>query len=123
MNAELELLAESAERLFADHVTPTLFRSVEAGEWPDTLWRAVTAAGFAVSTDGGQSYTYRFPSLDQSRDTTVTYGVSTLPAIPTVLAQGSAPLDLALTADADTIYAAALLASGLGDRSGYQGFL
>ena len=70
----------------------------------------VTAAGFAVSTDGGQSYTYRFPSLDQSRDTTVTYGVSTLPAIPTVLAQGAAPLDLALTADADTIYAAALLA-------------
>ena len=46
MNAELELLAESAERLFADHVTPALFRSVEAGEWPDTLWRAVTAAGF-----------------------------------------------------------------------------
>ena len=46
MNAELELLTESAERLFTDHVTPALFRRVEAGEWPDALWRAVTAAGF-----------------------------------------------------------------------------
>lgn len=46
MNAELELLAESAERLFADHVTPALFLGVEAGEWPDALWHAVTAAGF-----------------------------------------------------------------------------
>jgi acyl-CoA dehydrogenase len=46
MTAELELLAESAERLFADHVTPALFRRVEAVEWPDALWQAVTAAGF-----------------------------------------------------------------------------
>ncbi|MEE8172916.1 MAG: acyl-CoA dehydrogenase family protein, partial [Alphaproteobacteria bacterium] len=46
MNDELEILAESAERLFADHVTPDLFRRVEAGEWPDVLWRAVETAGF-----------------------------------------------------------------------------
>ena len=46
MTGELDILAESAERLFADHVTPELFASVEAGEWPDALWRAVTAAGF-----------------------------------------------------------------------------
>jgi len=46
MSAELELLAQSAERLFTDHVTPALFRRVEAGEWPDALWRAVTVAGF-----------------------------------------------------------------------------
>ena len=42
----MELLAQSAERLFADHVTPELFRRVEAGEWPDALWHAVTVAGF-----------------------------------------------------------------------------
>ncbi len=70
----------------------------------------VTTAGFAVSTDAGRTYTYRFPALDQSRDSTVTYGVSTLPAFPTTLSQGSAALDVALTAGADTIYAAGLLA-------------
>ena len=69
-----------------------------------------TAAGFAVSTDGGRSYVYRFAPLDQSRDSTVTFGVSTLPAIPVTVPQGSAPLDVALTAGADTIYSANLLA-------------
>lgn len=65
-----------------------------------------TAAGYAVSTDGGQTYTFRFAALDQSRDSTVTYGVSTLLAYPVTLAQQTAPLDLALTAGADTIYSA-----------------
>ena len=46
MSGELEILAQSAERLFADHVTPDLFDRVDAGEWPDALWRAVAAAGF-----------------------------------------------------------------------------
>lgn len=65
-----------------------------------------TAAGFAVSTDGGRSYTFRFPALDQSRDTTVRYGVSTLRAIPATVPQFAAPLDLAITAGGDTVYAA-----------------
>ena len=69
-----------------------------------------TAAGFAVSTDGGASYTYRFPPLDQSFDSTVVYGVSTLPAVPATVPQGSAPLDIALSAGADTVYSANLLA-------------
>ena len=69
-----------------------------------------TAAGFAVSRDGGRSYTYRFAPLDQSRDSTVTYGVSALRAFPATVPQGSAPLDLALTAGADTVYSANLLA-------------
>ncbi len=69
-----------------------------------------TAAGFAVSFDGGQTYTYRFPPLDQSRDSTIVYGVSTLQAIPATVPQGSAPLDVAITATADTIYSANLLA-------------
>jgi len=46
MSGELEILTDSAERLFADYVTPELFQSVEAGDWPETLWRAVTTAGF-----------------------------------------------------------------------------
>src|SRR5690606_36393221 len=40
------------------------------------------AAGFAVSTDGGASWVYRFPQLDAPLDTTVVYGVSTLRALP-----------------------------------------
>ena len=69
-----------------------------------------TAAGFAVSTDGGASYTYRFDPLDQSGDTLLQYGVSTLRAIPAQVPQGAAPLDVALTAGADTIYSANLFA-------------
>ncbi|WP_420456620.1 FlgD immunoglobulin-like domain containing protein [Rubrivirga sp.] len=65
-----------------------------------------TAAGFAVSADRGASYTYRSPALDSSFDSTVTYGVSTLPAFPATITQGSAPLDVALTAGADTVYSA-----------------
>ncbi|WP_412070121.1 FlgD immunoglobulin-like domain containing protein [Rubrivirga sp. IMCC43871] len=69
-----------------------------------------TAAGYAISTDGGRSYTYRFAALDQSRDSTVTYGISTLPAFPATISQGAAPLDLALSPGADTLYSATLYA-------------
>ncbi|MEM0963783.1 MAG: FlgD immunoglobulin-like domain containing protein [Bacteroidota bacterium] len=69
-----------------------------------------TAAGFALSTDGGQTYAFRFPALDQSRDSTVVYGASTLLAYPATVPQGSAPLDIATTAGGDTLYAATLLA-------------
>jgi hypothetical protein len=69
-----------------------------------------TAAGFAVSSSGGATYTYRFDPLDQSRDTTVQYGVSTLRAVPATVLQGAAPLDVALTSGADTVYSANLFA-------------
>jgi acyl-CoA dehydrogenase len=46
MNAEIELLEESAARLFADHVDARLYDAVAAGEFPDALWGAVTEAGF-----------------------------------------------------------------------------
>ncbi len=69
-----------------------------------------TAAGFAVSRDGGATFTRRFPSLDETGDTLVAYGVSNLVAVPTLAPQGAAPLDLALTAGGDTAYVAAGLA-------------
>ena len=69
-----------------------------------------TAAGFALSTDGGQTWRRRFAALDQTSDTLVTYGVSTLRAVPTLAPQGAAPLDLALDASGDTLYAALGLA-------------
>ncbi len=46
MSDELDILSASAECLFADHVTPQLFERVDAGEWPEALWRAVETAGF-----------------------------------------------------------------------------
>ena len=69
-----------------------------------------TAAGFAVSTDGGNTFDFRFPALDQSQDTTVTFGVSTLPAVPSTIAAFATPVDVALTASGDTIYSANRLA-------------
>ncbi|MDT0632109.1 FlgD immunoglobulin-like domain containing protein [Rubrivirga sp. S365] len=69
-----------------------------------------TAAGFAVSTDGGRTWTSRGPALDQSVDTTVTVGASVLRAVPATVPQGAATGSLALTAGADTVYAASGLA-------------
>ena len=64
-----------------------------------------TAAGFAVSTDGGATFTDRFPATDEFADTLVTYGRSTLRAVPSTVPQFAAPLDLAI-ARGDTVYAA-----------------
>ena len=39
------LLAETAERLFTDHVTPKILAAAENGAWPEAAWNAVTEAG------------------------------------------------------------------------------
>ncbi len=52
------------------------------------------AAGFLVSTDGGRTFSFRFPQLDSPADTSIVYGVSTLPALPVVVPQQSAPFDI-----------------------------
>ncbi|HEX8385333.1 MAG TPA: FlgD immunoglobulin-like domain containing protein [Rubricoccaceae bacterium] len=76
--------------------------SIDAEEPPST------AAGFAVSTDGGRTFRYRFPALDEFADTLVVYGASTLRAAPTTFPQNAPPVDIAI-ADGDTVYAATLL--------------
>lgn len=55
-----------------------------------------SAAGFAVSTDGGRTWRYRFPQLDAPEDRTQRYGVSVLPALPVVAPQRAAPFGLAI---------------------------
>lgn len=75
--------------------------SIDAEEPPPT------AAGFAVSTDRGRSFRYRFPALDEFADTLVTYGVSTLRAAPVTVPQFAPPFDIAI-ARGDTVYAATL---------------
>ena len=64
-----------------------------------------TAAGFAISTDGGASWQYRPPPLDETRDTTVFVGDNALLAIPFTVPQDAAPLDVAI-APGDTVYSA-----------------
>ncbi|MEO0558124.1 MAG: FlgD immunoglobulin-like domain containing protein [Bacteroidota bacterium] len=81
-------------------------RAFDADEPP------LTAAGFAVSSDGGQTWQARFAPLDETRDTTVTYGTSTLRAVPIVDPQGAPTLDIAFTPDGDTVYVASF-AGGL----------
>ena len=70
----------------------------------------LAAAGFAVSTDGGRTWTARGPALDEAADTTVTVGASALRAVPATVPQDAATVDLALTAGGDTVYAASDLA-------------
>lgn len=65
-----------------------------------------TAAGFLVSEDGGQSFRYRFPQLDDPDDTTETYGVSVLPALPVIVPQQSPPFDVDIDEATGTIWVA-----------------
>lgn len=53
-----------------------------------------TAAGFAFSDNGGETWTYRFPQLDAQNDTTQVYGVSTLSALSVIVPQQSPPYDV-----------------------------
>ena len=53
-----------------------------------------SAGGFLVSTDGGQTFNYRFPQLDGSEENTVTYGANVLEALPVIVPQQSPPFDI-----------------------------
>ncbi|MBN9469363.1 MAG: hypothetical protein ABS83_02910 [Rhodospirillales bacterium SCN 65-16] len=47
--AEVDLIAETAERLLADFATPQAADAAENGVFPDALWRAVEEAGFLLA--------------------------------------------------------------------------
>lgn len=64
------------------------------------------AGGFLVSTDGGESFTRQPDQLDAPEDTTVEYGAATLPAEAIVQEANSAPQDLAVARDGDTVWVA-----------------
>ncbi|MEM1126333.1 MAG: FlgD immunoglobulin-like domain containing protein [Bacteroidota bacterium] len=52
------------------------------------------AGGFLVSRDGGQTFAYRFDQLDAPGDSILTYGVSTLRALPIITQEQSPPFDI-----------------------------
>lgn len=47
--AEADIIAEAAERLFADLATPQAAEAAENGVFPEALWRAVEETGFALA--------------------------------------------------------------------------
>jgi hypothetical protein len=129
----LTVFVEEEERLFAPDDPRVERRLVEGSNvvfsmaararsgTPATVWaglafdaggNSVGAGGFLVSTDGGNSFEERPVPLDDPADSTVTYGASTLPAVPITQEAGSAPRDLALAGE-DTVWVA-------GSRSGLR---
>lgn len=108
-------LEENGDIVFSLATRARSFSSsvVWAGLAFDVGGGAAGAGGFLVSDDGGQSFVERPAQLDDEADTTVTYGVSTLPAEPIRQEANSAPQDLAMSPAADTVYVA-------GARSGLR---
>ena len=65
-----------------------------------------TAAGFLISEDGGNTFSYRFPQLDGPEDDTEVYGVSVLDALPVIVPQQSPPFDIDYNGASGTIWVA-----------------
>lgn len=53
-----------------------------------------SAGGFLFSTDGGQTFNFRFPQLDGGEETTENYGANVLEALPVIVPQQSPPFDI-----------------------------
>ncbi len=92
--AEADSLSRSSNRVFSidiegDDIWVGLGFSSET---EDGAFQA--AGGFLVSHDGGQTFTYRLPQLDNAEDTSVQYGNNTLPALPVIVPEQSPPFDI-----------------------------
>ncbi len=72
-----------------------------------------SAAGFAVSTDRGQTFAYRFPQLDAATATSVIYGVTQMLALPITELANSPPYGLSLDPRSGDVWVA-------GGRSGLR---
>lgn len=64
------------------------------------------AVGLVFSTDGGQTWGFRFPPLDAPTDTVIRYGVSRLSAEPVVAPQLTTTFDLAYDRQRGRLWAA-----------------
>lgn len=76
-------------------------------------------AGYVFSTDGGRTFTYRLPHLDNPSDTLVVYGENVLEALAVIVPQQSPPFDIDYDAATGDVWIAAW-ASGI-RRSSDQG--
>ncbi len=71
-----------------------------------------TALGFSVSSDGGRTWNFLLPQLDQPDDTVEVYGISTLSALPIIVPEQSPPFDVDYDPENGWIWTAAW-ASGI----------
>jgi photosystem II stability/assembly factor-like uncharacterized protein len=108
--AESDSLQETANRVFSIDAEGAVVW-VGLG-YTDPGSGQPSAGGFLVSTDGGRSFTYRFPQLDAPGDSLLTYGISSLKALPVIVPQQSPPYDLDYDPVRDELWVAAW-ASGL----------
>ena len=119
---------QSWEKAVADSLSNGLGRVFSVDVEGDVIWAGLgfskrdeisgtvdfipTAKGFVFSEDGGQSWNYRFPQLDQPGDSIQVYGVSTLKALPIIVPEQSPPYDIDYDPITETVWTAAW-ASGL----------
>ncbi|MEM1056085.1 MAG: hypothetical protein AAGI52_11200 [Bacteroidota bacterium] len=79
-----------------------------------------SAAGYAVSFDGGQTFAGRAASLDAPTDITVTYGTNTLPASPIFTPADAPPFWVDVDPTTGDLYSANALAGLRVSRDGGQ---
>lgn len=107
--ADVPALTEQDNVVFSIAARPLRSRSlVWAGMAFDTGGGQAGAAGFLMSRNGGASFVERSTQLDEPGDTTISYGASTVSAEPITQQANSAPQDLAIGPDADTVWVAGL---------------
>ena len=65
-----------------------------------------SAGGFLFSENGGRTFAYRPPPLDEPGDTTVTYGMNTVSAAPVLTLQERAPVAIDYAPATNTVWVA-----------------
>ncbi len=101
--AEVDALREARNQVFALDVEGPL---VWAGLAFSAGGGAAGAGGFAFSEDGGETFAYRFPPLDEPDDTTVVYGDNELAATPITTETNSAPTGIDVDPQTGTVWSA-----------------
>ena len=101
--AEADSLLDTRNQVFAlDVEGPVLWAGLAFG----TSNGGSGAGGFVFSTDGGETFTYRFPPLDAFADTTVAYGGNTLAALPITTEENSAPTGVDVVRSSGAVWSA-----------------
>lgn len=107
--ADVPALTDGDNVVFSIAARPVRTGSlVWAGLAFDTGGGRAGAGGFLVSTDGGATFADRPTQLDEPGDTSISYGVSTVPGEAITQQANSAPQDLAIGPAADTAWVAGL---------------
>jgi photosystem II stability/assembly factor-like uncharacterized protein len=91
--ADTDSLFGTSNRTYSLDAGPGVV-AVGLGKIDNAAGGVQTATGFLMSEDGGETFEYRFPQLDQPGDSSIVYGVSTLKALAIIVPQQSPPFDL-----------------------------